>query len=405
MVSRGWPQSLRHVSAPPNARPRQNQSSARPACISYPKNLLTPGVRASRLGAARKEDLPTMNRMIRKPIYCYLALIVLATPVAAQRGQIFVANKAGTTVSVIDTATNKVVQTIEGIEVPEAARFSPDGKWVYVSQSAENFLNVVERATGKITKRIPLSGHANDLAVTPDGRRVLVCIATTPGALDIIDTATLTKIKSIPFKTRLHDIVVTGDSKWAVAGSPAGKFAAFINLQTEALDGMMEFDMGVMPLAMENSADGSGNRLYLQLNQLNGFAVVDFKNRKEITRIEHPKEPTGFGSGGAPSHGMEVSPDKKTIWVNSRPANAVFAYSIPDYKLLGHVNLPQLQLPGQPPRGSRPNWITFSPDSKTVYIANRGMRSVTAIDTATMKQVAIIPVGEAPDRVSTLRLP
>ena len=346
-----------------------------------------------------------MNRVIRKQYFCHLAWILLATPLAAETAHIYVTNKAGTTVSVIDAATNKVVQTINDIEVPEAARFSPDGNRVYVSQSAENFLNVVERATGKIIKRIPLSGHANDLAVTPDGRRVLVCIATTPGALDIIDTATLTKIKTISMRARLHDIVVTGDGKWAVAGSPAGQFAAFFDLETETLDGMMEFDMGVMPLSMVNNPDGSGNRLYLQLNRLNGFAVIDFKNRKEITRIEHPKEPTGFSAGGAPSHGMEVAPDQKTIWVNSRPANAVFAYSIPDYKLLGRVDLPQLRVPGQPPRGSRPNWITFSPDSKTVYITNRGLRSVTAIDAKTMKTVAVIPVGEAPDRVSTLVLP
>jgi YVTN family beta-propeller protein len=141
------------------------------------------------------------------------------------------------------------------------------------------------------------------------------------------------------------------------------------------------------------------------MNRLNGFTVIDFKNRKEIRRIEHPKEPTGFAAGGAPSHGMEVAPDKKTIWVNSRPANAIFAYSIPDYKLLGHVNLPKLEVPGQPAQGSRPNWVTFSPESKTVYVANRGLRSVTAIDTATMQIKAVIPVGEAPDRVSTLRLP
>ena len=346
-----------------------------------------------------------MKRMIQKRYLCFLALLVFATPLAAQKGQVFVANKAGTTVSVIDTATNKVVDTIEGIEVPEAARFSPDGKYVYVSQSAENFLNVVERATGNIVKRIPLSGHANDMAATPDGKYVLVCIATTPGYVDIIDARSMTKVKSIQMKARMHDIVVTGDSKWAVGGSPAGQFAAFFNLDTLELDGMMEFDMGIMPLAMENNPDGSGNRLYVQMNRLNGFTAIDFKNRKEIRRIEHPKEPTGFAAGGAPSHGMDVAPDGKSIWVNSRPANAIFAYSIPDYKLLGHVNLPKLEVPGQPPMGSRPNWVTFSPDSKTVYVANRGMRSVTAIDAATMQIKAVIPVGEAPDRVSTLVLP
>jgi YVTN family beta-propeller protein len=101
---------------------------------------------------------------------------------------------------------------------------------------------------------------------------------------------------------------------------------------------------------------------------------------------------------------MEVAPDGKTIWVNSRPANAIFAYSIPDFKLLGHVKLPTVNVQGGPPAGSRPNWVAFSPDSKTVYITNRGYRSVTAIDAATMKTIAVIPVGEAPDRLSTLTL-
>ena len=346
-----------------------------------------------------------MKQMIQKRYLCQLAWILLATPLAAETAHIYVNNNAGTTVSIIDTATNKVIDKIEGIEVPEAAQFSPDGKRVYISEGAENFLNVVDRATKKIIKRIPLSGHANDLAASPDGRRVLVCIATTPGAIDIIDTASLTKIKTIPMKARMHDIVVTGDGKYAVAGSPAGQFAAFIDLQKDAVDGIMEFDQGIMPLAIENNPDGSGRRLYVQMNKLNGFGVIDFKARKEITRIENPKEPTGFTSGGAPSHGMGVAPDRKTIWVNSRPANAVFVYSLPDLKLLGHVNLPTINLPGKPPASGRPNWMTFSPDSKTVYIANRGLRAVTAVDVATRKIVTVIPVGEAPDRISTLVLP
>jgi YVTN family beta-propeller protein len=336
----------------------------------------------------------------------YLWILLLAIPVAAATtSQIYVLNNAGTTISVIDTATNKVVQTIGGIEVPEAVAFSPDGSRVYVSVGSEDFVDVVERKTGKILKRIPISGHPNDMAISPDGKKLLVCIATTPGAIDFIDTTTLTKTKTIPMKARMHDIVVTKDGKWAVAGSPAGQYAAFFDIKNEKLDAVMDFDMGVMPLALDHNSDGSGRRLYLQLNKLSGFAVIDFATRKEVTRVELPKEPTGFGSGGAPSHGMGVSPDGKTLWVNSRPANSVFVYSLPDHKLLGRVPMQELRVPGKPAAGSRPNWIAFSHDSKTVYIANRGMRSVTAIDVATRKQVAVIPVGEAPDRMSTLVLP
>ena len=119
-----------------------------------------------------------------------------------------------------------------------------------------------------------------------------------------------------------------------------------------------------------------------------------------------PDEPTGFGNGcEAPAHGIGIAPDQKTLWVNSRPANSVFAYSLPEIKLLGHVPLPEQPVPGKAPRGGSPAWITFTPDSKTVYVSSCGIKTVTAVDVKTMKEVARIPVGEMPDRISTLVLP
>jgi YVTN family beta-propeller protein len=49
--------------------------------------------------------------------------------------------------------------------------------------------------------------------------------------------------------------------------------------------------------------------------------------------------------------------------------------------------------------------VTFTPDSKTVYISNAGLRSVSAIDTHSMKLVAVVPVGEVPKRINTLVIP
>jgi YVTN family beta-propeller protein len=83
----------------------------------------------------------------------------------------------------------------------------------------------------------------------------------------------------------------------------------------------------------------------------------------------------------------------------------VFAYSLPDIKLLGHVSLPEQPVPGKPGRSGNPAWITFTPDSKSVYVSSCGVKTVTAIDVQKMKEVARIPVGEMPDRISTLALP
>jgi len=80
----------------------------------------------------------------------------------------------------------------------------------------------------------------------------------------------------------------------------------------------------------------------------------------------------------------------------------VFVYSLADLKLIGDVALPALKLPGRGPIASVPNWVTFTPDSNTIYISNAAIKSVTAIDTASKTVKAVIPVGEVPKRINTL---
>ena len=133
--------------------------------------------------------------------------------------------------------------------------------------------------------------------------------------------------------------------------------------------------------------------------------VVDFAKRAEVARIKLPDEPSGYSYGGSISHGIGIAPDGKTLWVNSGVANSVFVYSLPDLKLLGHVPMPELRVPGKAPRGAWPAWIGFAPDGKTVYVSIRALKSLAAIDVKTMKMVARIPVGEGPDRISPLLLP
>ena len=352
-----------------------------------------------------------LKRSLRGVKHVSILSLLLALPVAAATVRVYVTNRGGTTIDVIDPATNKVVETIRGIESPEVVRFSPDGSRLYIATRGQDVLDVMDRKTEKIIKQVPLSGWANDAMVTNDGKLILVCIRNTgtdaedKGALDIIDSQSLEKIKSIPVKRGLHDISVTGDGKFAAAGSPGGHFFTVFDLQKMEIAWEFPYDQGVLPLIIESNPDGSGKRIFAQLNQTNGFSVVDFATHQEVARIKNPDEPKGFTPGcEGISHGIGIAPDHKTLWSNSRPANAVFVYSLPDLKLLGHVSLPETVVPGKPNRGGGPAWVTFTPDSKTVYISTCGTKSISAIDVETMKEITRIPVGEMPDRISTLVL-
>ena len=56
-----------------------------------------------------------------------------------------------------------------------------------------------------------------------------IAIAQAPGAVDVIDTPSQTKVKSIPIEGAGHNTFVTPDGKFVVAGSVAGKTLTVID--------------------------------------------------------------------------------------------------------------------------------------------------------------------------------
>lgn len=321
---------------------------------------------------------------------------------------IYVTNSAADSLDVIDTATNRVVQVIRGIELPHGVNFSRDGTRVYVSNESESVLDVVDRKSGTILQKVRLSGRPNNIAVTKDGERVLVGIRARPGSIDVIDTTSLRLVKNIPVDGPVHNLYVTPDGKYVVSGSIENKSATMVDLSRDEAVWKVKFDAGVRPMAFESNPDGSTKHIFVQLSAFNGFAVVDFAKRVEVARIKLSDNPGGFGDEegrqGTPSHGIGVAPDGKSLWVNSTLANATFKYSLPDLKLVGYVKLPEVHGLSGPPSGAVPEWITFTPDGNRVYVSNSAAHSVSVIDSDTLMQVAIIPVGEVPKRINTLAL-
>ncbi len=322
-------------------------------------------------------------------------LLLLTLPLIGGSVRIWQTNSAGDDIDVIDPATNKVVLKVKDIEVPHGVAFSPDGKRAYISCESEKTLIAVDTRTGKHLGAAHLSGHPNNISISKDGRRVFAAIVQQPGAVDVIDTASMKNIKSIAVKGGVHNTYVTPDGRHVLAGSIVGKILTVIDPESLKIEWELPFNLGVRPIAFERAPDGSTSRIFVQLSGFNGFAVVDFKTHEEVQRIKNPDEPSGgHTEGGAPSHGLMVAPDGKTLWVDSSPANAVFVYSLPDLKVLGYVKT-----------GEVPDWITMTPDGKMVYVANSGSNSVSAIEAAAMKEVARIPVGEVPKRNGTVVMP
>ncbi len=340
-----------------------------------------------------------------------LALALAPLPAAADTVRIYITNSAGDSIHVIDPVANKVVQQIKNVVGAHGINFSPDGTRIYVSNEETTSLDVLDRKTGKLIKKVALSDHPNNIAVTRNGDRIVVAIARGQGGLDIVDAATLTLKKTISTNGgRLHNVYVTPDNKFVVGGSiPSRTFYAF-DLEKEDLAWELKMDLGVRCMAIETNPDGSTKRVYAQMSTLNGFSVIDFAERREATKVSLPGVPQEFDAGGyrnnEPSHGIGISPDNKTLWVTSIPNNAVYAYALDTLQVTGKVDLPSEKIAGHDvPISAVANWVTFTPDGKELYVSNSGLRSVSVVDTAALKVVKVIPVGEVPKRNGTLVIP
>jgi YVTN family beta-propeller protein len=93
--------------------------------------------------------------------------------VSANSREIWVANAQDGTLSVIDIAAKKVVQTIAAnAHGANRLKFTPDGKRVLVSSGPE--LVILDAATRRVIKRIPIGHGSGGVMVQPDGTRAFV---------------------------------------------------------------------------------------------------------------------------------------------------------------------------------------------------------------------------------------
>jgi YVTN family beta-propeller protein len=322
-------------------------------------------------------------------------------------------NFAGDAVSIIDPATNKVVAQIPGIEMAHGISNSTDNSQIYVAQESTASLLVVDGKTLQITKRIPLSGSPNLVQPTPDGKRIYVSInlrwdvvsnfpalqAEMSGGIDIVDVPTLTKTQTIAIPGGIHDMYLTPDGKYVVAGanrnelpeckcgiSAPTNLGYVIDTRTNEVAWTFTMNPAASPIAISKKPDGSTDKIYAQGGG-NGFRVVDFDTHVVTSSVKNPDIAPALQDRGG-SHGIGITSDQKTLLVNSGQNRTVYSYSLPDLKLLGGARL----------SGRGLNWLVIAPDDKTVYVANPETNNVSVVDIATMKETAVVPVGFAPSR-------
>ncbi len=367
-----------------------------------------------------------------------VALAMVATPVAAQgvprldsyngvAVRILQSNNAGNIHHIIDPAINKVVGLIKGCPHAHNLTVHPDGLYYYCANEQDKTVDVFDTKTLELVQQIPLSERPNKIAVNKKHRKIYAAIVTRsskvlgpgfeatdkPAAIvDVIDIATHKVIRSVRVHSTVHNVFITPDDSQVIAGlrgevEPGEPAFQVIDPITDTVAWGMELTghkqygrthHEVRPMAFEADADGSTRRAYAQATGINAVFVIDWKARQVVELLRPPTLPlwkqNADGIQTGDMHGLEVLPDRSSVWASSRLDSRIYGWSLPDLKYLGAVEV-----------GPSANWMTSTPDSRYMYVAVSGVDHTLAIDLKQLAIVAKIKTGARPARISTAILP
>jgi YVTN family beta-propeller protein len=111
--------------------------------------------------------------------------------VSPDKKEIWVANAQDGSISIIDLAAKKVVQTLDAnVRGANRLKFTPDGKLAFVSSLGGPDLVIFDVSARKEMKRVPLGHGAAGILMQPDGQRAFVA-CTPDDYIAVIDLKSL----------------------------------------------------------------------------------------------------------------------------------------------------------------------------------------------------------------------
>lgn len=104
--------------------------------------------------------------------------------------EVWVGNTGDGSVDIIDAATNKIIQHIQVGKVPIRIQFTPDGKKVLISDSGAALVIVIDAASRKVLKKINAAGAPMGILVSTDNRKAYIACSNA-GEVKVLDLQTM----------------------------------------------------------------------------------------------------------------------------------------------------------------------------------------------------------------------
>jgi YVTN family beta-propeller protein len=304
----------------------------------------------------------------------------VTTLVYAGTAPVFVLNSLEASISVIDPVTWTETKRIPTGKEPHHLYLTPDEKSLVIANALGDTLLFVDPRTAEVQRTVRGILDPYQLRFSPD-MKWFVTAANRLNHLDIYhwNGTDLTLAKRISTSKTPSHVWIDSTSTRLFSTMQDSDELVMVDLPTQTLKWRAK--TGAMPADVFGTPDDKF--LLIGLTGGTGVEVYDVTGAapKLIKTI-----PTGAGA-----HAFRGVGDKRHVFVSNRVANTI---SKIDYQTMTVVA--NFAAPGGP------DCMDVSPDGRTLYVASRWAQRMTVIDTTTGKIVQRVKVGRSPHGVWTL---
>ncbi|MEU2589161.1 serine/threonine-protein kinase [Streptomyces avermitilis] len=223
--------------------------------------------------------------------------------------RVYVTSLRSASVSVIDTETNKVDSTIRVGRGPQGVAASPNGDRVYVTNFGSGSVSVIDTETNKVDSTIRVGRGPQGVDVSPNGDRVYVTNFGS-GSVSVIDTETNKVDSTIRVGRGPAGVAVSpiGDRVYVANGS-AGTVSVIDTETNRKMGSPIRVDRGLQGVAVSRMED----RVYVTNGSAGTVSVINTETNKVDSTISVGRGPAG----------VAVSPVGDRVYVTNGSSGSV----------------------------------------------------------------------------------
>ena len=295
---------------------------------------------------------------------------------------IFVLNSLDASISVVDPLTWKEQSRIPTGKEPHHLYLTPDEKSLVVANALGDSLSLIDPRTGAVQRVIRDIVDPYHLRFSPDMKWFI----TAANRLNHIDfyrwdaaTQTPTLVKRVSTGKTPSHLFVDAQSKTLYSTMQDSDALVAIDIATQTIKSRVP--TGPMPADVYGSPDGK--KLFVGLTGGDVVEVFDLTGA----------EPRSVGQikTAAGAHAFRAAGDDRHLFVSNRVANTI-----------SKIDMVTSQVVANYPAPGGPDCMDVSADGRYIYVASRWARKLSVIDTVEKKVVNQVNVGKSPHGVWTL---